>query len=213
LFGVFVMFFKKYEKSVLYALVILSLNILVFYIFEKSFFFMYRINFYYFLLLLGIFGAIGSGFVIDFVGKFPRNKNLSVIFKVVAIVLILFILFQGYYEIENKNHRLNRLISLDEFQALEEMGQKYNGEIVMADIVTSLAIYPVTNNYVVSMLSSNLGGGDAREVHDFFANFDCESKKKSLKRSGATIVFTGEEINCDFLIKDKAENTFYVNLK
>ncbi len=210
LIGIIIMFVKKYEKSVIYALAILSLNILAFYVFEKSLLFMYRINFYYFLLLMGLFGAIGSGYIFKQTSRIFRKGQIKIIVQGIIIILLLFTLFSNYYQIEDEGHKLHRFIDLDEFHALEKIGQTYTGEIIMADILISQAIYPITDNHVISLLSSNLGGGETEDVYKFFSEeSSCKKKKRILKRNNATLVLSKEEINCDFLIKEK-EEVFYL---
>ena len=83
----------------------------------------------------------------------------------------------------------------------------------MADILTSLAIYPITGNHVVAMLSSNLGGGSAKEVYMFFEG-DCEEKKRIINMFYWTdykisLILAKEQINCDFLIEEKKKG-FYL---
>lgn len=209
LFGIFIMFIKKYEKSIVYALAILSLNILAFYIFEKSLLFMYRINFYYFLLLMGIFGAVGSGYIFKQTSRIFRKGQIKIIVQGVIIILLLLILFSNYYKIEDDGSRLHRFIDLEEFYMLEEIGQRYTGETIMADILISQAIYPITDNHVVSILSSNLGGGDSRGVYYFFYRATCEEKEMLFEWYNLELVIAKEQINCDFLTEEK-KNGFYL---
>ncbi len=114
LVGVVVLFIKKYEKSVLYALVILSLNIIVFYIFEKSLLLMYRINFYYFLVLMGIFGAVGAAYIFDQARKIFKHKQfLRLSLQGLILLILVSALFSRYYRIDNVSHRLHRIINID----------------------------------------------------------------------------------------------------
>ncbi len=210
LFGIFIMFIKKYEKSIAYALAILSLNILAFYIFEKSLLFMYRINFYYFLLLMGIFGAIGSGYIFKQASRIFRKGQVKIIAQGIIIILLLLILFLGFYEIYGDSSILHRFIDLEEFRALEDIGQTYTGEVILADILISQTIYPITDNHVISLLSSNLGGGETEEVYKFFSEqSSCKKKKRILKRNNVSLILSKQEINCNFLIKEK-EGVFYL---
>ncbi len=211
LFGMWVMFIKKYEKDILYVLAVLSINILAFYLFEKSILFVYRINFYYFLLLMGIFGAIGSAYIWDRAGNIFKKRYITIAAQGIGAVLLLVILFSGYYQIGNERHKLRRFVDAEEFYALEAIGQRYTGEIIMADILISQAIYPVTGNYVVGMLSSNLGGGNVNAITNFFSDeTSCERKQRILERNGVTLVLSKEEIVCDYLVQDGEYGNLYL---
>jgi len=196
--GIFAIFVKEYKKEIVYLLGILSTNILIFYLFDKSFLFMYRINFYYFLLFMGIFGAIGVSYLVGILGKKVKKENLKFFAQILLILGILLILFSGYYSIENSNHRIYRIMDFGEYQTLEKIGQNYSGEVILSNILISQYVYPITDNFIVAILSSNLGGGDTKRVHEFFSEeTSCERKIAIYHETGSNIIISKEPItNC-----------------
>lgn len=194
--GIFVSFTKKYNPIILYTLVILSLNILIFYIFDKSFLFMYRINFYYFLLFFSLFGAIGSSYLIKNGEKLIRKENLKIIFRIFSIIILLGILFLGYYHVEEA--KIYRVIDSEEFFTLKKLGQGYSGEVILADTLISQYIYPITDNYVVGLLASTIWTGDTERIHEFFSeSTSCRRKVEIYHETESDLIISKKPIiNC-----------------
>ena len=79
------------------------------------------------------------------------------------------------------------------------IGENYGEKnVVMADALTSFAIYPLTGNYVVGLLESNVGSGNRKDQQEFFDS-ECERKQEILKKNNVTFVISTKGKKCNFL--------------
>ena len=77
--------------------------------------------------------------------------------------------------------------------------------IVASDSLTSIAIYPVTGNHILSMLASNLHAYDSRGTIDFL-NANCTRKIEYINKMNSLGLMKS---NHYFLLKEKSECDFF----
>ena len=142
----------------------------------------------YFLVLYAILCGSGAYFLFILL----RKKALRILFTVVFAALFGIILYSQTMTVY--------ALHLDPaVQVLERFEQQYGkGHVIMADGITSLAIYPFSGNIAVGLVANNLGGGP-RELQTAFFFANCSRKEEILVETLSEYVMSDEPIACGFL--------------
>ena len=85
------------------------------------------------------------------------------------------------------------------------------GNVVLADGLRSIGVYPISKNHIVAMLGSNLGYGDPKTSVNFFRS-DCNGKLNIIKQHNVDIVLARSKIKCEFLkeVYDEGINVYVI---
>lgn len=122
-----------------------------------------------------------------------------------------FFILRNYYSVGEDNFAVMHLIEKQDYDAIKFIGDNYGkGKIVLADNLISTAIYPISQDYVVGILSSNLGDGNLTLADDFFMG-DCGDKEEIINDYKVDLVLSRFEMNCDSLkeVYDKEGDYVY----
>lgn len=205
IFGIYFSLKKKYNKILLIWPTICLLNLLLYRLIDFGFFIPYERTMYYYLLGLAPLAAIGLFNIIQlFYSKtkkisFKYKKILTLFFITILILTIFFFVFKNYYTPQEKSLTISHLIEEQDYSALKFIEQTYgNGNIILADNLISIAIYPISQNYVIAIQDSNVGYGNPN-IPSLFFKFVCEDKKEILNKYNVNFVLSRFKIECDFL--------------
>jgi hypothetical protein len=197
--GIFFVFRKKIDKSLLALPAICLVLVASQYAFGFTVFMPYQRALYYLMLGLVPLSAIGTFFIFkevyDFVEK--SSKPLSII-TIILFSLTLFAgLFYSYYAIGSEKHLIVHFVSQDDVAALKWLKANYGkGNTIMADIFVAYAVYPVSQNQITAVPFSNLGAGDVNSMEKFYNEADCKQKESALLQQNIKIVYSKIELNC-----------------
>ncbi|PIZ52658.1 hypothetical protein COY26_03990, partial [Candidatus Woesearchaeota archaeon CG_4_10_14_0_2_um_filter_33_10] len=91
------------------------------------------------------------------------------------------------------------IINEEDYKTIKWLEKNYGSyNTVLAPAFISSTIYPISKNYVVSILSGQLGGGNLNATISFF-KVVCNEKKKIIEENGVNLVFSRERIDCSGL--------------
>jgi len=134
---------------------------------------------YFLQIAFSVFAAIGTVNLIHF---FPIGKKFhkNLILLIISIILII-VQFQDYPSIEYDGAKLSPKIDQDLFEALSVLDDP--DKLVMADALISNAIYPISGNNIIAILTSNIGGGDRNAQYEFHTTTDCSVRQFNLENN------------------------------
>ena len=197
------------------------LNLLFYMITGSGIFFPYERTVYYFMVGLAPLAAMGLYSILrktydEVVARFRNHYKKYISLALAGIILlgIMVVSFQGYYEINERELVLLHLINNQDYNAIKFVGDAYDlGNIVLADSLLSIAVYPISRNHVVSIMSSNLGFGDSSTFSRFVSGSYSE-KQRILKEVNADFVISQNPMNYDFLeeVYRRRDYVYRVNL-
>ena len=74
-----------------------------------------------------------------------------------------------------------------------------------------MGVFPITNNYVISLFSSNVGAGKREDQVNFFIS-DCTTRKVIIESNSVKLIITPRKLECDFLkiVYNKGINVYEV---
>jgi len=121
-----------------------------------------------------------------------RKKAFRIFYTLAIAILVSIILYSQTMTVY--------ALHLDpEVHSLEQFEQEYGkGHMIMADGISSLAIYPFSGNIAVGLVANNLGGGE-RELQTAFFFANCSRKEEILVETMSEYVMSDEPIDCGFL--------------
>lgn len=145
---------------------------------------------------LAIFAAVGTMKLLSLLNADKRSMALGV-------AAILLLQFHGYYSIPDEGLRIAPVMTNREYEVMRKMTD--TEAIVMADPVSSTAVYPTTGNRVFAILGSNLAGGKRNLQYRFFTTEDCTLKERVINKNweGSVYVLSKKEIVCGFLKEEE----------
>ncbi len=146
-----------------------------FYLFDFSVLIPFPRLFVFYLIGISILAGIGGAGLMRFVKNLGEKKYL-----ISAIVIIIVLGISQYSIVSKKPLEHSNILTQNLYNALKFLKEQYPARvIVIADSITSLAVYPVSGKYVVNLLDSNVGGGDPLITRKFIDS-NCEEKKTAL---------------------------------
>ena len=163
----------------------------------------YQRTLYFAMLFLVPLSAIGLSYIINYIKKL-KIPFLSRVAKrpiVTFLVIIIFIgVFSSHYKlIDERKAYNNKIINRNDYNAIKWLEKNYGSHnIVLAPIFVSSTIYPISRNYVVSILPGQLMGENLNASIDFF-NVECNEKKRIIEENKVNLVFSKEKIDCNGL--------------
>ncbi len=98
----------------------------------------------------------------------------------------------------NKENAKQQIIDENTYKTLQFIDENYKENIIMADAFTSFAVYPITKNYVVGLLESNINYGNRDAQANFFKG-SCKDKNNIIKNNSVNLIISKDSIDCDFL--------------
>ena len=218
--GVYFVLHKKFNRIFILWPLICLLNLLSYRIIGFGLFIPYERTMYYFLLGLVPLASIGLFYLLKpaytfmmrkFSSKYKKWLSLFVI--LILVFITFFFVFKGYYNIKEKDLSLVHLLDKQDYDALKFIEKTYGkGNIILADDLVSIGIYPISKNHVVSIQGSNLGYGDT-EIQRLFFKSNCGDKEKIINQFEVDFVLSRFEIDCDFLKKIYNEEDYVYGIK
>ncbi len=155
------------------------------------------------MLFLILLFVIGLSYIINYIKKL-KIPFLSRVAKrpiVTFLVIIIFIgVFSSHYKlIDERKAYNNKIINRNDYNAIKWLEKNYGSHnTVLAPIFVSSTIYPISRNYVISILPGQLMGENLNASIDFF-NVECNEKKRIIEENKANLVFSKEKIDCNGL--------------
>ena len=204
---------KKYLVYILWPVITL-VSIISFRIFGISLFAPYQRNLYYFALSLPFLSAFGLYFIIKIVKNEINNININHYQKeivkksviLIIILLLLFFTFRSYYKIP-ENSSLYQVITEKDYEDLLYLKGLPNEGEVMADIMISTALYPISHKNEVSALFFSIR--NRKDVERFFNSNGCEVKNRIIKKQNVSYILSKEPINCNWQLLRSENNYIY----
>ncbi len=193
---------KKYLIFVFFAFITIGLTSM----FNKFGFTIlspYQRTLYFAMLFLIPLSAIGLSYIINYMKKLkiPFLSRVSKEPIVAFLVIIIFIsVFSSHYKlIDERKTYSNKIISEEDYKAIKWIEKNYGSHnTVLAPIFVSSTIYPITRNYVVSILPGQLRGENLNASIEFF-NVNCGKKAGIIKENKVNLVFSKGKIDCNGL--------------
>ncbi len=208
---------KKHLIFVLFSFITIGL-VAFFHKFGFSLLSPYQRNLYFAMIFLVPLSAMGLIYIISYF----LQKDVLLLSKkgkgplIALFVLIIFIaIFSSKYNVVDDRDRYQKNIIEDydyhSINWIQDNYGKYN--VVIAPLFTSSAVYPISKNYVVSILPGQLSGTNINASANFFRS-DCVEKKKIANQTNADIVLSKTKIECDFLneVYNKRNFVYEINI-
>lgn len=203
-FFVFIGFLKGYNVKFrffigwsLFSLIIVTL----FNLFGFTIFVPYSRAIHYTLFSLIPLTAIGVDKSLDYIiKKFRVMKKQVVYIQILSCAIILFFSLNYHYELDLSFKEYSFPVVVDsEYEALLWFREYYgsNNTIITPYFMTS-AVYPISQNKVISLIPAPLQGGYMYENLNFYS-YDCLKKKILIETSKAEFVLSKEIIDCSYL--------------
>ena len=195
---------KKFRHFEVYAIwgVVSLLMILIFKIWDVSFFAPYQRYMYYLALSLPVLSALGVEFVLKtlllvIAGAGVKEKSKLILNYSVtmgSLALIAFFVFQMYFVLPPQSRTYNAIDELD-YQTMLYLRDLPPGKVISPGL-TTMAVYPIARKMVVSSLVyvPNLG------QQNFYLADSCEKKEKVLSNNKAKYVISRSIIGCGWEI-------------
>ncbi len=214
LIGIFYIYKKKLNKILLIWVLICLIPVIMYSTLRFTLFLPYQRAFFYLLIGLIPLSGIGLYFLLEKIYYFIfKYDNKAAIFIVILLISLLFInQFNDYYEIEDKRFLPLHFINEDDYNALLWIKENYGkNNLIMSNLLTAFAVYPISQNYVVALPLSNLAGGNEKLVNKFYSS-DCETKKKIIFENKVDLVYNYNKISCDFLKEVYNKNVYVYDI-
>jgi len=161
----------------------------------------YQRTLYFAMLFLIPLSAIGLSYIIDYMKKMPFLSRVAKRPIVAFLIIVIFIsVFSGHYRLIDKRKVYNHIIIDDEgYNTIKWLEKNYGSHnIVLAPVFVSSTIYPISRNYVVSILPGQLRGENLNASVKFF-NSGCNEKRKIIEENKANLIFSKGKIDCNGL--------------
>jgi len=193
---------KKYLIFVFFAFITIGLTSM----FNKFGFTIlspYQRTLYFAMLFLIPLSAIGLSGIISYIKKLKMFflSNVSKKFIIAILVIIIFIcVFSSHYKLIDERKAYNHNIIDDkDYNAIKWLETNYGSHnIILAPIFVSSTIYPISRNYVVSILPGQLRGENLNASVEFF-NSGCNKKREIIEENQVNLIFSKEKIDCNEL--------------
>ena len=186
---------KKKERIVALWAMLAASDILLFHAAGLTILAPYEAVLYYLMLALIPLSAIGLYKTLEKIDGRIRNNTVTAILTIAALAAVAYTMFAPYYE---NGQDLYRIIDNGSFEGLKWLEQnRGHHNVVLSRPETSSAIYPLTGNYVVSVLGVNSSG---LEDNRRFFRSDCDGKKQIIIKHGVDYLFLKKDdrIGCDY---------------
>lgn len=200
----FLTLIKKNRTKEFIFVIIFSVGIIEtasYYFLKFSWFIPFQRIFFYYLISLCFLSAYGTQLIIDKSKYFIKNKNILYITLTIIISIILinqFLIFNQNAKDLNSKFTKKYMLNDNQYSALKFIKENYGSKnTIIADDLVSFAVFPVTKNYVVSILESNLASGKRDKQIEFFQG-NCQKKNEISKELNISLILTEKKVDCDF---------------
>jgi len=145
----------------------------VFYLLDFSVFIPAQRLFIFYLVGVSILAGVGVSSVVRLGCRVFSSRHGTLI--LVTCVLAIIPSFH-YYTVFAKPIEFHKILTPEIYESLTFLAKNYPGSgIVVADSVTSIAVYPVTGMRVTNLLNTNIGGGGVETTRTFLAGGQCNA--------------------------------------
>lgn len=204
----FLIFRKEYKNktiSPMYILLITTIPMLMYIFFRFSIIIPYQRSFVYFMYGFAIISGLGLYYsclyLTHLLKHFGWNKYLSTLIISIIITISVVTSFIGYYDIKDDRFFLTHYVTDEDYDALMWINQNYAindpNTIMMADMFSAYAVYPIARIRTVAVPASNLQTGNMQRVYDFYyLKTDCYSRTSILQSVNAKLTYSAYPINC-----------------
>ncbi|MFH2020503.1 MAG: hypothetical protein ABIJ34_03760 [archaeon] len=150
---------------------------------------------YYSMLAMIPLTAIGLQHVTDRV-EFVKNRSHQ---KIILTIILIISISLSTYELDMRYKKYSQTILTDaDYDALIWFSSNIGKDkIVLTPFFTTSAVYPVSHNFVISLVAAVLEGGHAQENLEFF-QYDCEQMKNVTDSSGAEFIISRSKLECSY---------------
>ena len=150
--------------------------------------------------------AFGLSYILQKVTTlFPKSiSKYSKVFLILIIIVVFSFVFTAPYEvIDSKQVYSTKVIDDSSYNALLWFKENYGKHnVLMTPIMLSSAVYPLIENYVVSVPPGQVAGGNYTDNKDFYEVVGlCPYKKSLLDKHDVDFVIANNEIGCNYLAK------------
>ncbi len=202
--GMIVSFKKKKYKMIAFFVLIMLVLIGMFNKYKFTVLSPYQRTLYFTMLALVPLSAIGLTFILGYLNKLIKiylQKNVArkIIITVFVVIIFIGVFSEHYGLIDEKKIYRRTIINEEDYKTIKWLERNYGQHnTVLAPVFISATIYPISKNYVVSILSGQLGGGNLNASVSFFKAV-CNEKKSIIEENEVNLVFSRERINCSWL--------------
>jgi len=202
--GIIVSFKQKKYRMIAFFVFIMLVLISMFNKYKFTVLSPYQRTLYFTMLTLVPLSAIGLTFILGYLNKLIKiclQKNVAqkIIITVFVVIIFISVFSDNYSLIDEKKIYRSVIINEEDYKTIKWLEKNYGSyNTVLAPAFISSTIYPISKNYVVSILSGQLGGGNLNATISFF-KVVCNEKKKIIEENGVNLVFSRERIDCSGL--------------
>jgi len=197
---------KKEGRFFIYWSIIGLIPIIIYGLFGFSILIRQQRAFIFTLIGISVLSARGLTIVLDYAwilsSKIIRNDQggrIRSFLNVLLVMIIISSIFNGYYTVEKKNYVLYHILEDRHYDAIKHVGETYGGgNIVFTDALASLGLYPISKNYAVDIVSSNLYSRMKSFGGKWLKN-DCTYKRWAMKQYNVTLTIVDFKVDCRFL--------------
>ncbi|MFH1834928.1 MAG: hypothetical protein ABH851_01930 [Methanobacteriota archaeon] len=168
-------------------------------------------------LYLGMLGmaplsAIGVFSIVRLIKRLlPGGQMMTLTLFIVVLTLMLAESFREY-ESPRQDVGLYKWISDSDYEALYWLGENYGGgHVVISPLTKSVAVYPVSGDYVVAVVSAVVGAGPTKTI-ELFYDGTCDLKGEIINKHDVEFVLSDTRINCVFLEEIYSRGDFIYNV-
>jgi len=200
LFGIWQIMHTKITSArmVVYWFLFSLTAIYLFYIFGNSILIPFPRLFFFYLISVSILAGYGAKTVLTF----SLNRSLRLT-RVFCIILFCIILSIHVIDAVFSHTTVAPILDNDGYKTLTNFNRQYpDNAVIIADPLTSIAVYPIAGNHVLNVLNTNIGGGDSTAVR-LFLKASCEDKKKMFENF-TPYLQNNEVQNAPFFILSKS---------
>jgi len=159
----------------------------------------------------------------NIIPNFPYRESFINILLIVLMTSLLYGIFSNYYKTPD-NLGVYKVINDDAYNAIKQLENYGNNNIILADSWISTAIYPISKNYVVSFTPAHLWGEKLDDVDIFLENSSCSRTDRIAKKFRVDFILARNEIRCEnfeniydkktyiYEVKDRKIREQYINL-
>lgn len=200
--GIAVAVWMKKMKLIMYGLISMAAVTIMFLLLDLTILIPLPRAMYYLFIFMSIF----AGFLCSYIIKVLTDTELpfSRIFSSLLILLLIVVLFRGYYTIDGPS----KIVIMANQKHYEDLSKiDIPGELIMVPTHLTLASYPISRTKVIATPHSAFEWSNITFLNTFFTG-DCNHKKSILDHFNMTLVYNDLPIECDFLKRKEGFNYY-----
>ncbi|MBW2997939.1 hypothetical protein KY321_00230, partial [Candidatus Woesearchaeota archaeon] len=167
--------------------------------------------------------ALGLYYIIKLMSQIFRNYKRTAQ-TTLFIILIIFISVMSLIQTDNGDYLpedkrpinedlITSVINEKDYNAIAYLGSISSKQSVIAESDISVAVYPISKNYVLATgqnIKEGFGGGNIEDVKTFFSTFSCVEKQIIAYKNNIKYILTKKPINCEAFNEIYGENFRYI---